>query len=480
MLRDLLKEGGLYTLANLLTKGISLLLIPFYTAYFAPTDYGVIEMITVFGFFVTGVLTLQLSQGLSRFVAEPTKTEAERISYASSAIWGAFIFMSLSFTFLAIYPEWVMNILFGDSNSSLKLYYFALTSIFLNAFYYFFGVYFRFTRKTKLFSLLSLIYASLNIFFTWLLVYKYNMGIISIYIAYIIVLPFLLTAQYYILRKEIILKIDKSHLKELLKYCLPIIPVSIALIVMNFTDRLFIKHYIDFSELGIYGVAAKFASIIGVFIASFSMAISPLILQKHNQQKTRNELSRIFRLFIAITTLSVLTLSVFSYETVYLFTNENYLSAYEVMPILYMSTVFLGAQMFAPGLMIKKKSVLMALVTISFSLINVVLNYFFIPLYGLVGAATATLISIIGQQTTFFAISQKLYPFSIDKNKVTVLIFISFSAAFLLNKVFANSYTLTLAIKTIAIVGYTFLLFKMKFISAKKIKGLFKKLRRGA
>ena len=47
--RDLIKEGGLYTIANLATKGISLLLLPFYTAYFTTQDYGVIEILMVFG-----------------------------------------------------------------------------------------------------------------------------------------------------------------------------------------------------------------------------------------------------------------------------------------------------------------------------------------------------------------------------------------------------------------------------------------------
>ncbi len=70
MLKDLIKEGGLYTVANFLTKGVSLLLIPFYTAYFTPSDYGVIDILVVFGAFFNAIISLQLGQGLGRYVGD--------------------------------------------------------------------------------------------------------------------------------------------------------------------------------------------------------------------------------------------------------------------------------------------------------------------------------------------------------------------------------------------------------------------------
>ena len=93
MIKDLLKEGGLYTLANLLTKGVSFLLIPFYTAYFTPADYGVFDILGVFGVFVGNIFTLQLHQGLARYVADPESTENDRILYASTSFLAVLLLM---------------------------------------------------------------------------------------------------------------------------------------------------------------------------------------------------------------------------------------------------------------------------------------------------------------------------------------------------------------------------------------------------
>ena len=69
MLKDLLKEGGLYTLANLLTKGLNLLLLPFYADYFTKAEYGILAMLGIAGALGAAVFSFQIYQGVGRFIS---------------------------------------------------------------------------------------------------------------------------------------------------------------------------------------------------------------------------------------------------------------------------------------------------------------------------------------------------------------------------------------------------------------------------
>ncbi|MCB9225109.1 MAG: oligosaccharide flippase family protein [Crocinitomicaceae bacterium] len=470
MLRDLIKEGGLYSLANLLTKGISLLLIPFYTRYFSPEDYGVIDMFTVFGFFITGILTLQLSQGLARYVAEPTLKRYEKIEFASSAIWSALFFLTISFVGLALLADPIINLLFEGVEVGHDLYFLALLTIYLNALFYFLGVYLRFIRRTKTFSFLSFIHALCTILLTWLFVAYFKYEIKSVYYAYIIVVPFLIVTQYILLKHKIKLIIVKKRLTELLRYSLPFIPVSIAVILMSFTDRLFIKHYLDFNELGVYGIGFKFNAVIAVFVSGFGMAITPIILERHNKDGTKTELKNIFNLFISISSVAVLSLSFFARETLQIFTTEEYMSAYAIMPYVYLTAVYIGLNMFTAGLLINKRSGLMAIITLVFASINVGLNFLLVPKFQLEGAAISTMAATIGQQITLFYFSQNNYKIPINYFKVLTVVVITFVLAIGSIYVTWEKYWIELAIKIAVITVFVLLIFKLGIFDFKRFQ----------
>jgi O-antigen/teichoic acid export membrane protein len=420
MLKDLLKEGGLYTLANLLTKGISLLLIPFYTAYFTPSDYGLYDILSVFGVFAGNIFSLQLNQGLARFVAEPTKTEKEKIEYASTAtisyIFSLILFLIISFAFSSYFT----SILSPNSKLRLNTFYLAVISIFITNIFYFFNVYLRFIRQVKMVALLSFIQTIFGILLLMYFVFNLDYGINSFFIPYIIVTPPLIIFQLYLLRDRLKLYFNKSIYKELLKYSAPLIGSSIALIVMNLTDRLFINELLGENELGIYGIGLKFASIIGIVIAGFSTALGPLIYEKHNKKNTQEELGNLFNLFIGIGVGGTLLLALFSIDIVNFFTTFSYHKAGTVLPIMLFTTLFTGFLMFSPGLQIKKKTSIITILTIIFAILNIILNYFLIPKYGLKGAAVSTLIATTLYAVTYFIVSKKVYPIQVNVLKVLI------------------------------------------------------------
>lgn len=460
MLKDLLKEGGLYAIANLLTKGIGLLLIPFYTSYFSTFDYGVIDILAVFGGITSTIISLQLNQGMARFVADGETNKTEKKKIASTAI---IIVTSLYLgfgVFITYFPHLFVSSLSNDQmQMSLELITLGIYATVLSGTFYFLGVYLRSLRRVKEFTILSFLFAISNTLLMIYLILHLDMGIKGIYFASICISSVFTLITFYLLRKDIILYVGKKQLYLLLKYSVPLIPAAIAFLLMNTIDRLYIKDMLSFNETGIYGIAFKFSSIITIIIAGFTMALSPIVFENHHKKESKLEMERIFLYFFAFGTLGLLLLSLFSFETIYIFTNSTYYSASQIMPVMYLSVLMTGLGMFSPGINIKGKTTLGAIIIILASLLNLVLNYYFITWFGLIGAAISTLISVALFYISYFIIANHYYPISIRLKKILPLFFINLGLIILGVYLIDYSFWLNFLIKGLIVLFYATILY---------------------
>lgn len=473
MLRDLIKEGGLYTVANLLTKGISLLLIPFYTAYFSPADYGVIGLLSVFGVIFTVVFSLQLNQSLARYVGDEKIAEDLRIKYASSAI-NFVLIVYTSLTALALFfPEPIIDLLSEEQKIPVKTYQLAIISISVNGVFYLLGVYMRFMRMTFAFSLSFIFHAVLNIGLTFYLIIGQDYGIDGIYIASIGVTPLIILYQLYILRGKVAFFIGKKELKQLIGFGIFLIPAGLSQVLLNFADRIFIVKMDSFDQAGLYDVAGKFSSMVALVVTGFSMAITPIIYNKYQNSETKNQLARIFHLYLGIGGGFVFILSAFSFETVFLLTDEAYINAHIVMPVLYLSAFISGIYMFAPGLLITKKTGLIGLIVMFALCVNIVLNLYLIPKYGNIGAAIATLVGTIVNVSILFYYSQKFYSYKVRVPTVLIfgLAFTALTIAYYLDP-FEKLSIESIAFKLGLSVVFAAIIFLIRLVGLKKMKEL--------
>jgi len=255
----------------------------------------------------------------------------------------------------------------------------------------------------------------------------------------------------------------------LMKFSSPLIPAALAYLILNFTDRIFIKELTNsLAEVGIYDMAFKFSSILSIILFSFQSALAPIIYQQHQNEGTKENLGRIFRLFIAVGTLGGLALAFFSYETLYVFTQPNYYGAAVLMPVFYLSVLVTGMGLFSPGLHIKNKTKIIPLIVIFSASVNIGLNYVLIPSYGLLGAAVATLISTLCNNGILFIISQKLYPlvFPKSKSKIVIIIFITlYLIGSYINNFIEINYQLFFVLKIVTLLLYLWFLIRFKFIN---------------
>ncbi|MDX1349625.1 MAG: oligosaccharide flippase family protein [Putridiphycobacter sp.] len=469
MLRDLLKDGGLYTLANMLTKGIGLLLIPFYSSYFTQAEYGILAMLGIVGAMSAALFSFQIYQGVGRFIAEADLTIKDKQKIGSTGFWFTFLSYTLFLVLGLYFQDSIIELLSEDERIKNSTFILSLVAIFLYGLFYTLSVQLKFLRMTKAYTLTTFLQSILNILLILCFAFVLDYRIDSIYMASLVITPIMIMMQIYFLKDYLILYLGKLELKKLLKFSSPLIPAAISYLILNFTDRIFIKEMTGaLAEVGIYDMAFKFTSIVTIIIVSFQSALAPIIYEQHKNEGTKENLGRIFRLFLAVGSFGGLLLAYFSYETLYIFTQPNYYSASTLMPVFYLSILISGMGLFSPGLHIKGKTYLIALIVIASASVNIALNYYLIPIYGIFGAACATLVSTLFNNSILFIISQKLYTLVFPKSKTSLVL-----SVFIIVYVFGSyvdqfislNYISLLGIKTLLLILYIWFLIRLDFIN---------------
>jgi O-antigen/teichoic acid export membrane protein len=479
MLRDLLKEGGLYTIANLLTKGVSLLLIPFYTAYFTPSDYGILEILYVFGGLVNALVSFQIYQGVSRYLAEPEISTDDKSSIGSTAIFFVLFSYTIACGLLIYFSDFFIDALSTETEIPRNLFILSMIAAGINAMFYSLGIQLRFLRKATVFAISSFLQAIFTILLTLYFVIIDGQGLIGVFWASIIVTPLIVFYQIYALSKHLKFTFSTHWMRKIFIYSYPLIPAALAYLVLNFTDRVFVKEILDFHELGLYSIASKFASIISILVLGFASALTPLVYESYQNKDTKPQLITFFNAFFAIGAIGILAMSVFSKEILIIFTAPAYQEAYLIMPILFLGLFFTGLNMFSPGLYIEKKTKKIGVIVVICSLINIGLNAYLIPEFGLYGAAFSTLLALGLNNFSIYYLADKEYPIGIKLKHyllpTIILLLLIYVGNYRLNQEISENFMLTSIIKCTIVVAFAIYLHRLNILNVQLIKKIFTK-----
>ena len=394
-------------MTTFLVGGVSFLLLPFYTRVLSPTDYGVIEMVTLFTSLVGITIALEISQGLARHLSD-ARDDADRIAYASTSLW---------FTIVAYTGFIVLGILFAgpatrllfDRADHTTIFLVALFSIWANGLFSIVQAQLRFQLQSRHFAISNLVNTFISIGLTvWLVLFR-RMGVLGVIVGQ-------LAGRY--VGSGIALYFDRGSLRftfhweklwEMLRFSLPLVPSSLGVFLTLYIDRIAIKELLSLSDVGIFGIAYRLVSVLGLLIASFQTALVPLIYSNYRRPEAPAEIARIFRYFVAAELIVLMVVSLYAKELVVFLATPSYYGAASVVALLASATLLSEMYMFAPGLAIANKTWRIGLISIAGAAINTGLNIAFIPIWGIRGSALANLVSAAVVFSIHMAYSQKLY-----------------------------------------------------------------------
>lgn len=191
-------------------------------------------------------------------------------------------------------------------------------------------------------------------------------------------------------------ELRKSAFYPMLKYSVPLIPTVILWWIINTSDQYMVTYFKGVALSGIYTAAYKIPNFVVIFAGIFINAWQISAVDEYNSRGNSKFFSEVFNVYsgsLFVVGAVLITLSKFI-TSIYL--GNEYYDSWHYEPILIIATTFSClVNFYASIYMAKKKSVLSLLTAGAGAILNIVLNFVFIPTLGAYGAAIATAISFV-------------------------------------------------------------------------------------
>ena len=191
-------------------------------------------------------------------------------------------------------------------------------------------------------------------------------------------------------------KLNKAVAKEMLSYCLPLIPASIAWWITNVSDRYLVAYFCGDTVNGIYDISYKLPSIINVFATIFLEAWQISAVKESGEKHTSRFFTNVFKAYQSIVFIGGAGIILLAKPLIALLADDAYFEAWTFVPVLIMATIFACFSTFMTSIyMVEKRGGLNLATMTAGAVTNIVLNLLLIPKLGAQGAALATFASYV-------------------------------------------------------------------------------------
>ena len=466
---NLVKSTIVYTLGELIPKLFSIAFLPIFTTYLSSSDYGIMSYTNSVMLFLYVLACLALNSFLLRKYYE-FKTEYDRKKLIGN-VASVIVFFNLFILALAF--------LIGPPLSKyadLKIDFFPYFSLsliinFLEVFSIVPLVIFRIKEKPTQYVLLNIGKNVIPYLIIYYLLAYSKWGLLSFYYGKLFVNIAFLIPLVYITYRNAVFDISISLIKEGLKFSIPLLPGTIAYLLMSISDRIIMERYISLSMIGIYSIAFTLASGLGMFIQSAYRAFEPEIFKKFGNEGFSSFTDGLHRIFMFIVFSMAIVLSLFSKEILLLLTKGDFINGYTLVPILIIGAILTAENALLGSIAIaEKKTKLSMYSTIIGAVISIAVNIIFLPYIGYYAAAIAYIVSFLAMNiVTFIGLENKLFGIRYD-----LFAFITYSIVSIISTLFITHLSWNIAyiviLKLLVIMVGALLLGKTYKIQFQQIK----------
>jgi len=393
----------------------------------SPEQYGIIGITTAFIALLSPIYLMSLNGAINRFYHE-YKGDQQYIRKVFGTIYSFVLLNSLIISGLifALKSSLITSLI--DDVDFYPYLAISITYLFFYSSYIVYQTSLQARQIGSKYSLNNLIFFTINISITLVLLVVLNMQALSILIGQLSASIILFFYSFIKFKREVKIGIDIPILKKSLKYSLPIIPHNLSVSISTFADRLIINKLLNISSVGIYNIGFQFGNIIYILSTAVNQAFVPWFhdnFKKNNIQQIRFFYKIIIYGYVLIGSF----LSLFSKEICKIILDDRYFEAWTIIPYLSFAFVFNGIYYFySVGLFYNiegKGTKIIPFLTGTVALLNIVLNFILIPKFQLVGAGMASLISRIASAIIFSIVVER--KFSINYKGSIVFLFVVLS-----------------------------------------------------
>ena len=428
-LAKLFGQTAMYGLPSIVGRLLNYLLVPLYTAIFAkPADYGVLSDLYAYVAFLVVLLPLGMETAYFRFIQQ--QEDAERVfnsSFVPVVLVNAVFFLLLYLT-----NPWIAKwMLYRDHTEYIIL---VGSIVCIDAIASLPLAKLRAENQAKRFMIIQMSSILLNILLNLILLLGYfdpsrpEEGIMFILIANLLASGLKLLLVYNIIAKVKFI-FDWELIKKMLSYSWPLVIAGFAGIINETLDRVLLKQILynpdipnsleqATAQVGIYSACYKLAMLVTIFLQAYRYAAEPFFFSQLKNQDRNVVFVRTMNVFIAIVCVAFLFVSINLGVFKFFIRKEAYYVGLSVVPILLLANVCLGIYYNqSVWYKLSNQTKFGAYIALIGAGITILVNVLFIPMYGYMASAWATLLAYMAQMIISFYLGKKYYPIPYDVRK---------------------------------------------------------------
>ncbi|HIF9371802.1 TPA: oligosaccharide flippase family protein [Photobacterium damselae] len=459
-----LKDFFNYFFSDLMIKGFLFVSLPLLSRLLSPEDYGRLSLInsTIMILFV--FVSFNIQNAISNRVMKSKDDIGEYIYSNLVFIIPIQILIILSSFFYADYICKLFSI------SSTEFQWVLVISSLLST-VYIYTSYLQGTEQSRKFAIINVsgkVFEIILIFIfaTLLTQDKY----LSKIYAQGVILVLTILCIFPAFKNILVFKFKKEYIKDSLIFSIPLIPHVVSNSLLSQADRFIITKKLGFTEAGIYSFSYNLGMAIIVIIMAWNSSWLPKLYKRLNENNISDINSIINSVCLVIGFLAFGNI-LFSREMVMIMTDHKYYEAQYIMPIIIIgnSMIFIY-QTYSNFTLYTRKTIYISIATVISLFINIILNFKLIPIYGVIGAAWATVVSYLLLSLLHYLFARLVFgelPVSISVLfKFCIVVFSGYFLTLFVNSEFSFFNSLMIKI-TITLLVFCFAFYKrntIKFI----------------
>jgi len=480
-LKKLAGQTAIYGLTSIVGRLLTWFLVPLYTIQFTTDQYGIVTEMYAYVAFLVVLLTYGMETAFFRFsTLSDLNPKSVYTTVIYSLVGTSFLFILSAFVFDQSIANWLMY-----PNNPEFVTWFAII-VGLDAISSIPMAKLRSDNKPIKFVIINfaniIVFVGLNLFFLAYCLPKYKVGetnwlietfynpeigvgyvfisnLIAVCVKFTLLLPDIFKAHY---------GFTFSLLKKMFIYALPLLIFGLAGIVNEAIDRIMLKRLLfntlgetaTLSQLGVYGACYKLSIIITLFIQAFRYAAEPFFFAQEKEKNAKEIYSKVMTYFVIVCATIFLGVMLYIDVVKYFIPNEDYWEGLKVVPILLLANISLGIY-YNQSIWYKLsgKTKYGAYIGIFGASLTILLNFIWIPIYGYVGSAWATLICYSSMMLISFIFGQKHYPIKYNLLKIFFYLTISLGLYLLTAYLSLTSEVMKYTVHSLIIIGFIGLIY---------------------
>ena len=420
-LRQLARSSLIYGLGNYGVKLVGFLLIPVYTRYLTPTDYGVMSLVSTFGQGLFIFLNLGQSSALFRFYYEDD-TPAGRERVIAGSLWIAII-VSLPLALLAlVVAKPTSGALLGSTAFASLVVISVLTVACRQLLRLPFAV-MRANDHDTHYATWAVVRTALSAGLAVGMVVGLHMGVLGVILSALLAEAVCCLVLLPRMVRALRVGWAGKELRQQLTFGLSLVPGAMAGFTLELSNRFILRHYGNLHDVGLYSLGCRFGEIVSFVVSAIQLSWPQFVFSNRRSPQAEVLYSYATTYYFGGMLFLCLALSTLAPEVIALMAAPSFQGAAIVVPLISLAYLCEGlCYVGTIGIMFQRRPLVRSAVIAIAAVATVGVNLMLIPRYGMLGAAWGTLCGFLLQATIQVSVALRYYPIPYQWSRLAKLV----------------------------------------------------------